>query len=696
MPIILPMCLPASGCRLCLPVVAVAALCLIVACKGDTGEPGPQGPPGASGEPGQPPDSGIDPEPFGLVGRVIEPNMVPVSSGTVYLVPGVDVETLSQTPIDLFLSPEQTAALTVDEPIEDLLDANTDGYEQATVSSSGEYRFETLPDGSHFVVFVPADDDTEHMPGGDSSSVSFDSASLAGMQLDIRVSPRPSAAATYVGSTTCMGCHGLHSTSRTAHNVGLQVPGVRSLLQDVSLWPDFDEGLQAFDDSTTLFFFDCDAVAPDPSKCSVSTTETGTVSFEARLARDMGVPMGAIGAYTVELVNRVNPESDQYDVVLTYGGALAAQQYLMRRANGDGSLSYFVLPFQFNYQGDAMNPDPDDWPWRDYRSDLWFDFGSDALMQPANVESFDNNCAGCHMTGYALQGSDVDGWSANAIVDPAGAFDYDGDGKPELINTGCEACHGPGSEHLERTPRGSFILSPGLLTPGRQAAICGSCHSRPLGIGGGERGLPLSEDNLMPSPGIRRSQFAANHTTRVSGAPEAFFELGDAKAHYQQYSDHIRSRHYRNPIRLTSCTGCHSPHANDSEIASMDESGNPNVLCTTCHSETANPELYPVKDHVVDVTGVDAHESLQGIFGPYLCTDCHMVPTAKVGAAVPALNDPLGGPPTVQYFWNDVASHRLTMTHWEEVSSVFEQPLAFTNTCGECHAEILPNNPSMP
>ena len=215
----------------------------MVACKGDTGEPGPQGPPGEPGEPGQPPGAGIEPEPFGLVGQVLEPNLTPVLSGTVYLVPAGDVDELAQTPIDLFLSPEATSALEVDEPIEDLLDANGADYEQSEVNGEGIYRFETLPEGRHFVVWAPSADDEVHLPGGDSSRVSFDSDSLIGMQMDIRVSPQPSAAATYVGSSTCMGCHGLHSTTRTAHNVGLQVPGLRSILQDVEPWPNFDDAL---------------------------------------------------------------------------------------------------------------------------------------------------------------------------------------------------------------------------------------------------------------------------------------------------------------------------------------------------------------------------------------------------------------------------------------------------------------------
>lgn len=670
--------------------VVLVAVTTIGACKGDTGEPGPEGPAGEPGPPGEAPGPDIEPAPFGLVGLVMEPNLVPVLNGGVYLVPASDVEQLSETPLDLFLSPEATATYAVDEPIEDLLDANGATYEHAEVDAEGVYRFETLPEGRYFVVWVPASEDTEHLPGGDSCRVSFDTDSLIGMQMDIQVSSQPGASATYVGSSTCMVCHGLHSTTRTAHNVGLQVPGVLSVLQDIEPWPDFDDGLAAFDSGTTLYFYDCDGAALDPSKCSVEVAPpAGAVAFTLDLRRDLSIPLGTVGAYYVDMNDGTTA---RYDVVLTYGGALGKQQYLMRRTKADGGFSYFVLPLQYNYQGDFANPDPDDWPWSDYRSDLWYDFGTDALRQPDNNESFDNNCAGCHFTGYRLEGGDAEGWSASATVDTNGAFDYDGDGKPELINTGCEACHGPGSEHLERRPQGTAIVSPGLLTPGRQTAICGSCHSRPLGIGGGMKGLPLSAENEMPPVGIRRAELAPNYTTRVSGAAEDFHPSGDARINYQQYSDHLRSRHYRNPVRLTTCAGCHNPHANPDDVADMDTSGNPNSLCTTCHSPAVNPELYPLAQHVADVTGVNGHNSLEEFFGPFVCTQCHMVPTARSGAAVPALTDSLGGPPTVQYYWNDIASHRMTVTRWEGGQPV--QPIAFTNECGECHADILPNTPT--
>ena len=113
----------------------------------------------------------------------------------------------------------------------------------------------------------------------------------------------------------------------------------------------------------------------------------------------------------------------------------------------------------------------------------------------------------------------------------------------------------------------------------------------------------------------------------------------------------------------------------------MDTSGNDNALCTTCHSPAANPELYPLTDHVEAVTGVTLHTS----FGDdaFLCTECHMVPTAKSGAAIKQLSMP------TQYYWNDIASHRMTMTRFADVTVSPDRPLAFTKQCGVCHSASL-------
>ena len=119
-----------------------------------------------------------------------------------------------------------------------------------------------------------------------------------------------------------------------------------------------------------------------------------------------------------------------------------------------------------------------------------------------------------------------------------------------------------------------------------------------------------------------------------------------------------------------------------------DTSGNPNSLCTTCHSGLADPDN--LDSHVEFATGNTVHTG----FG-LLCADCHLVPTARSGAAVAALFDE-GTIETedAQYFWNDIASHRLTMTRWRDIGQPLEQPVAFTNACGSCHTNFIINPPT--
>ena len=57
---------------------------------------------------------------------------------------------------------------------------------------------------------------------------------------------------------------------------------------------------------------------------------------------------------------------------------MGKQQYLMRRRDNRQLQLFRAALWQYNYQGDeSIHEISDDWPWRDYRSDLWFDFLSD-------------------------------------------------------------------------------------------------------------------------------------------------------------------------------------------------------------------------------------------------------------------------------------------------------------------------------
>jgi predicted CXXCH cytochrome family protein len=665
--------------------------------RGEQGEPGAQGEPGPKGEQGEPGPKGEDAtgpqeliplEAQGLVGMVRDPSGSALAAGTVYLIPSEEVAALSQQPLDLTLSPEAAQALAIDEPLEDLLDDDPSRFAHAVLARDGSYRIPAIPGGNFFVVFRPDDDDDAHLPGGSACRSAVAQGSLVDTRLDLRVSGRPSERASYVGSTACFGCHGRQRSMRTAHRVSLQVPGVPGPFQDVSPWGDaFDAALSAWEGGTTLYYYDCDPERAGDAKCRVSDIDPEfgsppvTPVFELLLARDDSLPLQSVGAYTALFTTRPDGETASVPVALTYGGVLGRQQYIARSSGADGGPAYFVLPLQYNATGSMSEADPNDWPYRDDHAERWYDFDSGALREPDAAASFDNQCAGCHLGGFALRGDADAGYSARAVADPNGDFDYDGDGRLEEINVGCESCHGPGSEHIEAEVRGQRIVSPSLITPERELMICGRCHSRPQGVGGSRSDAPLSEAGHMPVAGLRRAEFAAAFVSRVDAAPEHLFPSGDSRAYHQQYTDFLRSTMARNGSALMTCSSCHDPHGSDEHAHELLKAESDNSACTGCHSG----ELYtPVRNHIQAATG-DMHA---GVDPPLLtCTRCHMVKAITAGASHAELLDAFpADAPEVQYRHGDIASHRFAVTRRDQAA---EQPIAATLDCAFCHAEFL-------
>lgn len=689
--------------RICCELICLAACSGPAGPRGAQGAPGEAGPPGETGAPGVMGERGatgpagpageasdapewIELESDGLVGLVRDGSRTLLSTGRVVLVPASAVAALAQQPLDLSLPPSEVKTLAIDEPLEDLLDQHVDDYAQAELRADGSYRFTSLPEGAYFVVWLPAADDSGHLPGGSACRVASDRSSLIGRRLDLRVSAVPSSAATYVGSSSCFSCHGRQRIMRTAHRVGLQAAGMRGVFQDIHRWPEIDAGLSAFERSTTLYYYDCDTNRAGAAKCKVSDVDPRTASpdaavrFELQLARD---PSAARGGYSMQLINRSGPGTASYPVSLTYGGALRRQTYLARVGVGGGRSSVFVLPLQWNATGSTNNASFEDWPFRDLHSDQWYDFATDQLKRPELTQSFDNQCAGCHFTGMTLEGDADSGYRAHAVADPNGDYDYDEDGRPEEINIGCESCHGPGSEHIEDSVRGRHIVSPSLITPERELLLCGACHSRPAGKGGSSGEAPLSSDGLMPRPGLRRGEFAERFTTRVDISADHVFASGDSRAPHQQYTDFVRTTMARNGSVLMTCSSCHDAHGSDEHEHDLHAAASDNAACTACHS---GEQFTAPRGHVQQTTGF-IHDGTEDTF--LRCTSCHMVRSVAAGARKRELLDNLPRQSTpVQYYHGDIASHRFKVTRRDQAEL---QPVAATLECGFCHGQDLVN-----
>ena len=178
----------------------------------------------------------------------------------------------------------------------------------------------------------------------------------------------------------------------------------------------------------------------------------------------------------------------------------------------------------------------------------------------------------------------------------------------QAIDVGCEACHGPGAQHIDLARRGALSASNnglvvslagrGLWTREAQAPVasrtsgptasaqiesCGRCHSRRATLGDYEFGKPLSD------------------THRISSVQAPlYWHDGQIRDEVYVYGSFMQSKMAAAGVV---CSNCHEPHSN----ALVAEG---NSVCTQCHQ----PERY-------DQTGHHRHPVTSS---GAACVNCHM------------------------------------------------------------------------
>ena len=209
-------------------------------------------------------------------------------------------------------------------------------------------------------------------------------------------------------------------------------------------------------------------------------------------------------------------------------------------------------------------------------------------------------CAECHSTNLEM-GYDVDSNSFDTTF--------------AEISVGCEACHGPGSQHISQARSGSFDGHVGLpvdlddrngaawimnaetgiaerSTPHsaqQQVEACGQCHARRSQITVSyEHGRPLT-DTHMPS-------------LLESGLYHADGRILDE---VYVYGSFLQSKMYAAGV---TCSDCHNPHSGQ-----LHAGPDPNNTCASCHM----PDRFATAEHA------DRH------IGD--CVTCHMPATTYMG-----------------------------------------------------------------
>ena len=216
-------------------------------------------------------------------------------------------------------------------------------------------------------------------------------------------------------------------------------------------------------------------------------------------------------------------------------------------------------------------------------------------IQEGNWQSFkrvwNHRCIDCHTTAGSI-GFDV------------GSQRYD----TTYVDDGaaCEACHGPGSDHVKAARAGDVtagaMVNPGDLPADGSVEICASCHALSLPFesrwGGNRPYRPGDDWSQAYLPLLRTSEEGSfARLTHADHTPAAGV---------MEYQGLVQSRCYLEGNAR--CTTCHNAHGGGDHL--LKTAAGEGALCADCHAE----EVAAGEAHTHHAAGRPGSD----------CIDCHM------------------------------------------------------------------------
>ncbi|HYF91448.1 MAG TPA: ammonia-forming cytochrome c nitrite reductase subunit c552 [Symbiobacteriaceae bacterium] len=254
-----------------------------------------------------------------------------------------------------------------------------------------------------------------------------------------------------------------------------------------------------------------------------------------------------------------------------------------------------------------------------------FDKAANKYVAYKGGSSWDQGCAGCHSTGWDM--------AAKTWANPG---------------IGCEACHGPGREHI--LGKGD----PEKITASANAAVCGQCHNGsgkvasgttwPVGYRPNMKDLSevgftyptVDPHGAVPEygkPKMRQysmwqaSAHATSLTTLKSNdhwGPQCLkCHTADAYNAIKHDNELPADHNYQDGI---TCVTCHSAHSTKVSGAS------PRALCESCHTAEIEPGQtvkagstvhHPMKEMLAGYGAIGVPET-KGAHSEESCVECHM------------------------------------------------------------------------
>lgn len=252
------------------------------------------------------------------------------------------------------------------------------------------------------------------------------------------------------------------------------------------------------------------------------------------------------------------------------------EAFLVQTEGPDGELHDYEVAYTFGVEPlqQYLIPFPGgryqclDIAW-DTERNRWFDLNpeervpaDDPYHWTGRFQSWNHQCADCHST-----------YLARNYEPETDSYDTTW----EDLDVGCEACHGPGGEHVrlaaswggerpEDAPSGFASL---LARDDQQAILntCAPCHSRRTAtVNSHMPGAPFHDDYLL---------------ARLT--PDLYHADGQIEEEVYVHGSFVQSKMY---MRGVSCVDCHDPHSLDLWLPG-------DAVCTQCHSTNPPTDRFP-------------------------------------------------------------------------------------------------------
>jgi DmsE family decaheme c-type cytochrome len=203
---------------------------------------------------------------------------------------------------------------------------------------------------------------------------------------------------------------------------------------------------------------------------------------------------------------------------------------------------------------------------------------------------------------------------------------------------GCEACHGPGKEHVDGGGDKSKIFTFKDATPQQTSARCLRCHQ------------DSHEQNNFARSAHLQSGVSCNDCHSPHHAKESEFLLKEASpklcytCHLDVRAELARPFHHRVNEGLIQCADCHNPHGGFQARQLRRADGNDEV-CYKCHADKQGPFVY---QHEAKLEGCTVCHSPHGSTNQrmlkqnqvnLLCISCHSLNASVGPSATPSFHN---------------------------------------------------------